>query len=63
MEFSGEVLKYLNQEYYVYCLVDSRNKEVFYVGKGKNQRVFDHEKWALKNKKEFLKIQIINLKE
>lgn len=54
MEFSGEVLKYLNQEYYVYCLVDSRNNEVFYVGKGKNQRVFDHEKWALKNNKDKL---------
>ena len=32
--------------YYVYCLVDPRNKEIFYIGKGKGNRVFDHEKQA-----------------
>ena len=28
--------------YYVYCLVDPRDNKIFYIGKGKNQRVFDH---------------------
>jgi hypothetical protein len=29
--------------HYVYCLVDPRNKEVFYVGKGRENRVFDRQ--------------------
>lgn len=28
--------------YYVYCLVDPTDNKVFYVGKGKNNRVFNH---------------------
>jgi hypothetical protein len=28
--------------YYVYCLVDPRDSKVFYVGKGKGDRVFSH---------------------
>lgn len=31
---------------YVYCLIDPRNSEVFYVGKGKRNRVFAHLKQA-----------------
>ena len=27
---------------YVYLLIDPTNEEIFYVGKGKNNRVFDH---------------------
>ncbi|CEN41232.1 putative phage head-tail adaptor [Capnocytophaga cynodegmi] len=38
--FSPEVCKEL--KYYVYRLIDPRNGETFYVGKGKNNRVFEH---------------------
>jgi|BioPla2DNA2_1021312.scaffolds.fasta_scaffold17689_4 hypothetical protein len=43
--FSPEVCDEI--KYYVYRLVDPRNGETFYVGKGKNNRVFDHVKYAL----------------
>ena len=39
-EFPPEVIKELN--YYVYRLIDPRNGETFYVGKGKGNRVFEH---------------------
>lgn len=39
-EFSPEVAKQL--KYYVYRLIDPRNGETFYVGKGKDNRVFMH---------------------
>ena len=29
-------------EYYVYALMDPRNNEIFYIGKGKNNRYLDH---------------------
>lgn len=45
-EFSPEVCKKLG--YYVYRLVDPRNGQTFYVGKGKDNRVFQHAKCALK---------------
>jgi len=35
-------------KYYVYELIDPRNNKVFYVGKGKGKRVFEHEKEAIK---------------
>jgi len=38
--FSEEVKQKIN--YYVYRLIDPRNGETFYVGKGKNDRVFQH---------------------
>ena len=37
-EFSNEVISKLN--YYVYRLIDPRNGQTFYVGKGKGNRVF-----------------------
>lgn len=46
-EFSTEVCQEIG--YYVYRLVDPRNGQTFYVGKGKNNRVFAHAKCALKN--------------
>lgn len=44
--FSNEVIEEL--KYYVYRLVDPRNGETFYVGKGKGNRVFAHANCALK---------------
>jgi hypothetical protein len=38
--FSQEVRQKIN--YYVYRLIDPRNGETFYVGKGKDDRVFQH---------------------
>lgn len=46
-EFPAEVIKEL--KYYVYRLIDPRNGETFYVGKGKGNRVFQHMKGALKS--------------
>ena len=43
--FSPEVCEELG--YYVYRLVDPRNGQTFYVGKGKNNRVFAHAKCEL----------------
>ena len=46
-KFSPKVCKDLG--YYVYRLVDPRDGQTFYVGKGKNNRVFAHKNDALKN--------------
>lgn len=44
-EFSQAVLNYLDNKYYVYALVDPRHAGcVFYIGKGINNRVFQHER-------------------
>lgn len=45
MSFSPETCEEL--KYYVYRLVDPRNGNTFYVGKGKNNRVFAHVACAL----------------
>ena len=36
-------------EYYVYGLVDPRENKIFYIGKGKGNRVFQHEEESLKH--------------
>ena len=46
-KFTPDVGKQLG--YYVYRLIDPRTGHTFYVGKGKNDRVFAHVKGALKN--------------
>lgn len=46
-KFSPEVIEKLG--YYVYRLIDPRNGNTFYVGKGKGNRVFAHVKDALSN--------------
>lgn len=43
-EFSPEVSAQLN--YYVYRLIDPRNGQTFYVGKGRGNRIFQHVKCA-----------------
>lgn len=45
--FSNSVIEKLN--FYVYRLIDPRNGQTFYVGKGKGNRVFAHINDALKN--------------
>lgn len=45
MRFSEEVSNRLGN--YVYRLIDPRNEETFYVGKGKGNRVFNHAEGAL----------------
>ncbi len=45
--FSPEVCEKLG--YYVYRLIDPRNGQTFYIGKGKGNRVFAHVNCALKN--------------
>lgn len=45
--FSPEVIEHL--QYYVYRLIDPRNGQTFYVGKGKGNRVFAHVNDALKS--------------
>ncbi len=43
--FSNEAISQMG--YYVYRLVDPRNGQTFYVGKGKGNRIFAHAKCAL----------------
>lgn len=56
-----------NIKNYVYCLVDPRDNKIFYVGRGKGNRVFDHAKAAVSelivNAKLNLIREIINSKE
>ncbi len=43
--FSNETIEKLN--YYVYRLIDPRNGQTFYVGKGKGNRIFSHVQCAI----------------
>ena len=48
--FSEKVKQKLG--YYVYALVDPRDNKIFYIGKGINNRIFQHEE-KLDNSKKF----------
>ena len=56
LNFTIHQNKNKGKEFYIYCLVDIRNDkdEIFYIGKGKGQRVFNHEKAAFNKKLELL---------
>lgn len=43
----AELEKDRRKRYYVYCLVDTRDASIFYIGKGYGNRAFAHEKYAL----------------
>ncbi len=45
--------------YYVYALVDPRDNRIFYIGKGKGNRVFQHAKDSLNEDDTSLKLDII----
>ena len=57
MEFKQTVIEAL--QYYVYCLVDPRDKKIFYIGKGVGNRVFNHAADALDENNESLKLDTI----
>jgi hypothetical protein len=61
-KFSTEVIEIL--KYYVYRLVDPRNGQTFYVGKGKGDRVFAHAKGVLKETKtDYSELKLKTIKE
>jgi len=45
--------------YYVYCLYDPRDKKIFYIGKGKGNRVFYHMKGAIEGSQKNEKLDTI----
>ena len=48
-------------EYYVYGLIDPRDKQIFYIGKGTENRVFEHERESQENPdSEKLKLKTIS---
>jgi len=59
--FSPEVVERLR--YYVYRLIDPRNGDTFYVGKGKGNRVFSHIKEELEKGEDQLTAKIQRIKK
>lgn len=57
MEFNQNVKEAI--AYYVYALVDPRDQKIFYIGKGKDNRVFQHAEAALNENEESLKLNTI----
>lgn len=61
-EFPKEVIDEIQN--YVYRLIDPRNGETFYVGKGKGNRVFQHMKCAISaDEKDDLNDRILTIRE
>ncbi len=60
-EFPKEVIDEINN--YVYRLIDPRNGETFYVGRGTGNRVFQHMKCELKNKDDIITDKIKTIRE
>lgn len=56
-KFSQKTIEEL--QYYVYVLIDPRNNKVFYVGKGHENRVFNHVECAVENNQESDKLDTI----
>lgn len=57
MEFKQSVKEALG--YYVYALVDPRDNKIFYIGKGKDDRVFQHAAAAIVDNTHDLKLDTI----
>ena len=56
IEFSKATIESIG--YYVYCLIDSRNKQIFYIGQGCGNRVFAHEQEIAEKEKNKLIAEI-----
>ncbi len=50
-------------KWYIYRLIDPRNGETFYVGKGQGNRVFDHTKGQMPEDDEILDLKLQRIKE
>ena len=57
MELKQSVTEALG--YYVYALVDPRDRKIFYIGKGKGNRIFQHAEAALVENTSDLKLDTI----